>query len=96
MPKKFGPDNTGCIFDGVHGQYHNDVRVVELAAEYGFDISPYDSAEDYVQGDESGCDPTLDAVDWLNEHAACPNHLFAWIDGDFVFINRWEYAVEMP
>jgi hypothetical protein len=83
MTHKFTADDAGCIFDGIHGQAFNDMRVVELAVLHGYTPSPrlyegmpdsefYDAEHPY-------------AVDYLNTLAP-DGYTFTWLDGDFVLV----------
>ena len=87
MPDKFTPNDTGCIFDGVHGQLRNDGKVIDLAVSYGYepDTSGVNhSSNEFFEWQSIEADY---ATDYLNDHAAPDGCHFEWIDGDFVLLS---------
>jgi hypothetical protein len=79
----------GCYFDSTFGQTYNDLRVLELALEFGWQN---DEALDLVETEED--DLTEDqreflseivdeAIEYLNDQETRPFLFWQWENGDF-------------
>lgn len=86
---RFGPEDVGCYLDG-HFGWHNTYRVIELAEECGFVVTPAD--REYVERFKAGAfasDETAyeivheisnDALDHLQSRTA-PGLYWVWDEG---------------
>lgn len=82
--------DIGCIFDGVAGQTHNDLRLIRWAEEHGFD--PGETVSEEM---EFLYETAEDALAYLNENGSFPDYcsLF-WDDGNLIFAPDVESAKE--
>jgi len=81
-------EDAGCWVDGVSGFYAT-VRMVELAVDRGWPITPADRAavDAYKGPGTTGLDVAeigQDAENFLNDRIAPLGYEFGWSDGDFM------------
>src|SRR4029077_3724507 len=85
-----------CYFDGTYGQTCNDLRVIELAVEYGWNDRGNDfscveaenlltKGEDDLMEDDLNILPDVaqNAEDYLNSLETRPFVSWQWYEGDF-------------
>lgn len=79
----------GCYFDGTMGQTYNNLMVLELALEYGWNS---DDALDLVEtGEDDLTDEQVEflsevvdeAIDYLNDQETRSFLVWQWSEGDF-------------
>jgi hypothetical protein len=84
---KYNNPSIGCYFDGALGQTYNDIRVLKLALEYGWqdtEALAMVEADDLTEDQQDTLSDTVqDAVDYLNELETRPYMSWQWHDGDF-------------
>jgi hypothetical protein len=94
----------GCYFDGTYGQTYNDLRVIELAIEYGWDdkealelneLGEEELKDAMMEGKYEFLSETVqDAEDYLNSLETRPFVSWQWYDGDFGLYANVESAQE--
>lgn len=98
--------DAGCWVDGHWGQY-GIARVVEIAADAGYDDEVVSIAHRHLASmgpsdapiiDDDEWEILLDSDDdvtaWLNAHVAPTGYAFGWFDGEYFLwaIEEWEEA----
>lgn len=89
MKRDYKNPAIGCYFDGAAGQDYNDLRVLELAINYGWEDKDAQELIDKGQHeiDEAHCqllsDVVQEAEDYLNSLETRPFLSWQWYDGDF-------------
>ena len=100
---KYDNPSTGCYFDEANGQTYNDIRVLELAIAYGWDVAEDDETTLIIQNGEYKLtehqkeilsDVVDDAIEYLNEVETRDYHYWAWYSGDFGLQIDFETAKE--
>lgn len=79
----------GCYFDGAHGQTYNDLRLLRMAMEWGFEDADATQLVEIEEDDLTTDDIELlsyvtdDAEEWLNEQEQRSFMYWGWEDGNF-------------
>ncbi len=90
---KFGENDLGCIFDGANGQAYNDVRLIEMARSWGFNIdwaelTPdkwFTMGQDAKENYEFLSELSEEALKYLNDHMCQDGYAFEWFEGNLFF-----------
>jgi hypothetical protein len=97
--KTYNNPPIGCYFDGAHGQTYNDIQVIKLAMDYGWNDADAQAIIDCDDNDrepdpEIMADIVQDAEGYLNGLEARSFLSWQWNDGDFGLYPNIEGAKE--
>lgn len=88
--------DTGCVFDGHHGQYIYSM-IVELAINEGWPEESYDKTWWDGLTDKGASEEMIEAAEeaeeWLNENIAEDGHHYGWNDGEYFYWTDEHWAV---